>query len=321
MNPPNSVNVRATVIVPTLNAGHCLRRLLSSVFSQKNVDVDEVVVVDSMSTDATCRIAGEFKKTRVVPIRNFTHGRARNLGVSEASGEFVAFLSQDALPEGENWLERLLAPFERCAVAATYSRQVPWPEANPMERFFLKTRFPPGPTVCRRREGNEPLTLEQVFLSNVSSAFRRSVLMKYPFDENIIMSEDQQVSRDLINAGFEVVYQPSSVVIHSHNYTLAGAFRRYFDSVYSLRRLFEAHSLKTSVSMGASYFFAEMRYMCLNYPLWLPRWALYNLFKVGGSLAAHSADYMPVRLARLCSQHSYYWQKPGCAEREESSAH
>jgi rhamnosyltransferase len=320
MTRPDILKPEVTVVVPTLNAAPFLGRLLSSVFSQKNVDVNEVVVVDSMSTDDTCGIARGFDRARVVPIRNFSHGRARNFGVSEASAEFVAFLSQDAVPADERWLEQLLAPFQRESVAATYSRQIPLPEANPMEKFFLKTRFPAGQPVYRRKEGDEALTLEKVFFSNVSSAFRRSVLIQHPFDEEIIMSEDQQVSRDVMDAGFETVYQPASVVMHSHNYTMTGAFRRYFDSVYSLQKLFAGHSLKTSVTMGASYFFAELRYMCRNYPSWLPRWGVYNLFKIGGSLAAHAADYMPVRMARFCSQHSYYWEASGCNAKNGASS-
>ena len=42
-----------------------------------------------------------------------------------------------------------------------------------------------------------------------------------------------------------------SVVTHSQNYTLGVCFRRYFDSVYSLRLLFPRHGLGTTSSMGA----------------------------------------------------------------------
>ena len=71
-----------------------------------------------------------------------------------------------------------------------------------------------------------------------------------PFDEDLIMSEDQQFSRDVIAAGHAVVYQPQSVVVHSHNYSLATCFRRYFDSVYSLTLIFPSHGVGTSASMG-----------------------------------------------------------------------
>ena len=68
-------------------------------------------------------------------------------------GRFVVMLTQDALPADRKWLAALLAPFADPQVVASYSRQVPRADANPMERFFLERRFPPGPPVRRERRG------------------------------------------------------------------------------------------------------------------------------------------------------------------------
>ena len=50
------------------------------------------------------------------------------------------------------------------------------------------------------------------------------------------MSEDQQFFRDVIAAGYAVVCQPESVVIHSDGCSLPRCFRRHLDGVYSLTR-------------------------------------------------------------------------------------
>jgi rhamnosyltransferase len=297
-----------SVVIPTLNAEPYLRGILKAVFSQEPTSPSEVVLVDSMSSDATKDIAASDRRVRVIPIPVFSHGRARNLGAREARGEIVVLLTQDALPSDRNWLAALLAPFSDPRVVATYSRQVPQADANPMEWFFLAQRFPPGPPVRRERRGDVPLTLEDVFFSNVSAAIRREVLLKCPFDESLVMSEDQQFSRDVIAAGHAVVYQPESVVFHSHNYSFSTCFRRYFDSVYSLTRIFPRHGLLTTATMGASYLVHEMRYMLRHHPLSLPRYLLYNLAKVGGTLAAHCAAWLPRRVARAVSLHRYHWE-------------
>jgi len=122
-----------------------------------------------------------------------------------------------------------------------------------MERFFLQWRFPPGPPVRRERRGDAPLTLEDVFFSNVCAAIRRDALLRHPFDEALIMSEDQQFSRNVIAAGHAVVYQPESAVIHSHDYSLSDCFRRYFDSSCSLKVIFPEHGLARTAAMAASY--------------------------------------------------------------------
>jgi len=297
----------ASVVIPVLNAAPYLPRLLRALFAQQPNPPREVVLVDSMSTDETRAIAASHKRVQLVPIQRFSHGRARNLGARVASGEIIVLMTQDALPQDASWLANLLEPFADDRVAATYSRQVPREDANPMERYFLQTHFPDGAPVRREKTGDEALTLEKVFFSNVSGAIRRDLLLRYPFDETLIMSEDQQVSRDLMEAGYAVVYRPDSVVIHSHNYTLPVVFRRYFDSVYSLTLIFPRHGVKTSANMGLTYLGKEMAYMCKHYPARIPRYFLYTFMKTAGTLAGHFAHRMPRPLLRRLSLHRYHW--------------
>ena len=298
-----------SVVIPVKNAAAFLPDLIPALFNQDDVRLEEVILVDSMSTDETRSIAAAYERVRVVPIENFSHGRARNLGAREAKGEVVVLMTQDALPEGSRWLASLLHPFADDRVAASYSRQVPRPDANPMERYFLLTHFPPGEAVRREAGPDEPLSLEKVFFSNVSGAIRRELLLEHPFDEELIMSEDQQLSRDLIRAGYAIVYVPSSVVIHSHNYTLKTCFKRYFDSVYSLTLIFPRHGTGTSVSMGARYVLGEMKYILSRYPLWFPYYLLYTSAKSLGTILAHAGDKLPGWLLRRVSLHAYHWKE------------
>lgn len=299
----------ASVVIPVLDAGAHLPGLLKALRAQRPAPPGEIVAVDSNSSDDTAAIARAAGVT-VIPVDRFSHGGARNLGARAASGEVVVFLSQDAVPADEHWLAELLAPFADSSVAAAYSRQVPHPDANPMERFFLESRFPPGPAVRRERRGSEALTLERVFFSNVSSAVRRDTLLAHPFDDQLIMSEDQQLSRDLMQAGYAVMYQPSSVVLHSHNYTIPVVFRRYFDSVYSLRVIFPAHDMDTSVSMGLRYLAREAGHIIRHHPGAIPRYVLYTMAKTAGTLAGHYAERMPRSWARRMSLHRYHWSDP-----------
>lgn len=299
-----------SVVIPVLNAAPFLPSLLAALLSQKPAPPLEIILVDSNSTDRTREEAAACPIATVVPIGDFSHGRSRNLGGALASGEIVAFLSQDAQPGDESWLARLVAPFSDPTVAATYSRQIPRADASPMECFFLLSRFPPGEPIRREAGAGEPLSLEKVFFSNVSSAVRRAVLTRHPFDEELIMSEDQQFSRDLIAAGHAVVYQPASVVVHSHRYTLVEAFRRYFDSVYSLRKVFTNHSVETSAALGMRYLLREIGFMVRRHPLWLPYYFLYTATKTAATLTAHIGDHLPGWVLRRISLHRYYWRRP-----------
>lgn len=309
--------MKTSVVIPVLNAAGTLPALLEALAAQDPAPPEEIVLVDSLSTDDTRRIALAHAHVRVVPLARFSHGRARNLGAREAAGEIIVLMTQDALPADRHWLATLLEPLADPQVAAVYSRQVPRPDAPPTEKFFLAYHFPPGPPVRRARSRLHEvgtLTLADVFFSNVSAAVRREVLLQYPFDEALIMSEDQQFARDLILAGYTIVYQPASVVVHSHCYSLRTAFRRYFDSVYSLALIFPAHDLKVSAAMGRRYLRQEIGYMLRHHPLYVPYYCLYTLAKMAGVLCSHFADRMPLRLARACSLHRYYWEEKALDE-------
>ena len=107
-----------SVVIPVLNAAAFLPDLLKAISAQEPKPPAEVILVDSLSTDGTREIAASDPRVRVIPISDFSHGRARNLGAREARGEIVALLTQDALPAGPDWLARLIEPFADPAVAA-----------------------------------------------------------------------------------------------------------------------------------------------------------------------------------------------------------
>jgi rhamnosyltransferase len=314
-NAKSTGQYKVSVVIPVLNASKFLPSLMAALSSQKPSPPDEVVLVDSHSTDDTLAVAARYPNVRVIPIDNFSHGRARNLGARAARGDIVVLLTQDSLPRDDNWLAKLLAPLADEKVAAVYSRQVPRKDAPPTECFFLNYHFPPGPPVRREKRSNLPLTLEDVFFSNVSAAVRRELLLKYPFDETLIMSEDQQFARDLLDGGYATVYQPESVVYHSHTYSLLTAFRRYFDSVYSLTLIFPAQDLRVSAAMGRRYLRRELSFILRRHPFYFPYYCLYNLAKAAGVMAGHCGAYLPRRVARLFSLHQYHWDSSGSVEK------
>ena len=296
-----------SIAIPTLNAEPYLGKLLPIL---EGTGADEIILVDSQSTDATVAVASRCPQVRCIPIDNFSHGRSRNMGAAASKSDIIIFLSQDALPTGPDWAAELLAPFADPKVAMTYSRQVPYPDANPMERFFLADRFPAGDPIRRELPPEGGMTVEDTFCSNVSSAIRRAALLDHPFEEELIMSEDQQLSRDLLLAGYAVVYTPASIVTHSHNYTLAVCLKRYFDSVLSLRELFADHDLGTTTSMGLRYLLKETSFIVRHHPLWLPYYGLYTGAKVLGALLAHIGTRLPTPILRCVSLHAYHWTRP-----------
>jgi O-antigen biosynthesis protein len=101
---------RVSVIVCCYNSEATLRECLEGL---RAVDYEnfEVIVIDDGSTDGTAAIAREFREFRLVQTENQGLSAARNVGLSAATGEIVAYLDSDAWPD-PHWLQYLAMTFE-----------------------------------------------------------------------------------------------------------------------------------------------------------------------------------------------------------------
>ena len=218
-----------SVVVPTKNGERYLAELIDALARE---GVDETLVIDSGSTDATVEIA-RTAGVRVVEIDpgEFAHGRTRNLGVELTGGELVCFLTQDATP-CEGWLAAFREAFALDPrVGAAYGPHLPRPDTSPMIARelteFFASMSPDGAPVCQR---NGAIT----FLSNVNACYARACLAEIGF-QDVPYSEDQAFGRDMLAAGWTKVYHPGAAVLHAHDYTPAQFLRRYFDEYRGLR--------------------------------------------------------------------------------------
>ena len=100
-----------SVVIPTRNRRDLAARALTSVLGQTDVDL-EALVVDDGSTDGTATLAEDLRDERVRHLRNETAtgvALARNRGIAEASGDWVAFLDDDDLWAPEKLRSQLAA--------------------------------------------------------------------------------------------------------------------------------------------------------------------------------------------------------------------
>ena len=119
------------------------------------------------------------------------------------------------------WLASLIRPLHRDPrLAGVYGRQLAHEGASPPELYFLDFLYGSAP---RRQQAAsvDRLSMETTLFSNVNAAMPRAIWERFPFVEDIIMSEDQEWSRRVLLEGFSIAYEPTAAVRHSHNYTLA----------------------------------------------------------------------------------------------------
>jgi glycosyltransferase involved in cell wall biosynthesis len=105
--------MRVTVVLPLYNKAPYVRRALDSIAAQTFGEF-EVILVDDGSTDGGGEIASQYPDARMRVLRqgNSGPGAARNRGIAEARGEFIAFLDADDEWRPE-YLSHAVACFER----------------------------------------------------------------------------------------------------------------------------------------------------------------------------------------------------------------
>jgi rhamnosyltransferase len=236
----------ATVLVPTLNGGAIFRRVLSGIVSQRTDFDFDLLVVDSGSADGTDALAAKAG-ARVVRIAKseFNHGLTRNRGIAESRGEFVALLTQDAVPIDDGWLSPLIDVFRRDErVAGVYCRQVPRPDCNPLSRERLRrwTATRPDPVVqepCTAEEWERLPPMERLMriaFDDVASSVRKSAWRRFPYEKRSF-GEDLAWGKSVILGGWRIVFEPRSAVEHSHNNGPWYELRRLYSDHDNLRKL------------------------------------------------------------------------------------
>jgi glycosyltransferase involved in cell wall biosynthesis len=238
-----------TVAIPTLDAGAEFEATLAAVAAQR-VDAEvELLVCDSGSADGTVgRARARGADVIEIPRASFSHGGTRNLLMSQARGEHVAFLTQDAVPEAEDWLARLLAAFALAPeVALAFGPYRPRPQASISVARELTTWFDSfsdgGPRIDAlepaRRDAPPRAFLGHLgFFTDANGCVARAAWEEVPF-RHIAYAEDHLLAQDMLRAGFAKVYVPEAAVIHSHEYSAWQWMRRSFDEARAVRDVYD----------------------------------------------------------------------------------
>jgi len=236
--------VKVSIIILVKNGDAYLEEVLRKVFAQEIEETFEVIAIDSGSIDNTKEILAKFTvRVEEIPPATFNHGETRNLGARLAKGEYLVYLTQDATPLDEKWLDRLLGPLrEDLLVAGAFSSQYPRKDCHLMEkRQILQTELVSGKTMrVNTAVGNPDYEKNRypfIWFSNTSSCIRKEVWKRYPF-RKVEFAEDQDWAQRVLEAGYKTVYVPDSIVLHSHNYRPVKNFRRHFEHAKAMKQIF-----------------------------------------------------------------------------------
>ncbi|NQV19029.1 MAG: glycosyltransferase [Armatimonadetes bacterium] len=209
-----------SIIIRTFN-DEKIRNCLDAIFNQKTGYSFEVIIVDSGSTDKTLDIARKYD-VKVINITNFTYGGSLNKGCGAAKGKYYVFLSQDAIPLNEHWLDNLVEPLKDNKIAGVFGKEIPLDDCNFCEKRRIIGTF------------NKP---PKGMFTNSNSAIKKELWKKNRYDEKISISEDWLWAEKIRKKGYNIVYSKSAIVKHSHNLNFSNLFKRIRNETYEVARI------------------------------------------------------------------------------------
>ena len=298
------------LIIPTLNAGPHLSKLLPALKSQ-TFTPGHFLVIDSSSDDHT---VAEFRalgaRVHIIDRAEFDHGGTRQLGVDMVpEAEIVVFLTQDAILADPEAIARLVAAFDDAEVGVAYGRQLPHSDATAIAAHARLFNYPGESHECTKKDIPE-LGLRAAFCSNSIAAYRRKALVEIGgFKMPTIFGEDMLAASQIILAGWKKAYVSSACVYHSHNYSIYDEFKRYFDiGVLHSREKFLLDAFGRVEGSGLKFIKSELHYLYYKCAGKIPSALLRTIIKYIAYRAGKIEARLPLFIRRWLSMNINFWR-------------
>lgn len=215
-----------SIIIPFFNGEKLIKNLIDNIRGQNYSGNLEIIGLVTLSQDKTLETAEKYCD-KTIYIEKFNHGKTRHEGALRAQGKIFVFITQDILPCDKNWLINLISPLGKNSVVASFSKQIAYPDALPLEKYIREFNYPDSERVCSK-ENRTINGRKNLFYSDSSSACLKEEYFKLKgYDIEVDTNEDVIFAYKILKSGKRYRYTPESKVYHSHNSTLGELYRRY----------------------------------------------------------------------------------------------
>ncbi|SCX92318.1 Glycosyl transferase family 2 [Nonlabens sp. Hel1_33_55] len=180
-----------SVVIRTKNQAPALRFLLKNLTERYAGDVDEIVVIDNLSTDNSQQIALNHG-ARFETIEKFSYGGSANFAASKATHPIIVIFSAHSYPISHDFFKLIKKSFD----------------ANPnlagircLHNSSDYRNYINGVTVQQ-----DPNRSGLIFSG---SAFAKAIWQKHPFKEDVATFEDKEWTTRVVAAGYDIELVPA----------------------------------------------------------------------------------------------------------------
>jgi GT2 family glycosyltransferase/glycosyltransferase involved in cell wall biosynthesis/tetratricopeptide (TPR) repeat protein len=232
---------RASILILCYNKVELTRKCIAALRENTPEALYELIVVDNASADGTreylAQLQSESSNTRVLSNQeNLGFVGGNNAGASLATTENLVFLNNDTEPQ-PGWLEALLGAIDADPCAGAVGAKLVYPDGRLQEAGGIIFADASGWNYGR---GENPLDPRFNFVREVDYCSGACLLVRRQlfeagggFDTRYAPAyyEDTDLCFRVRQAGWRVVYQPASVIIHHEGGTagtdVQSSFKRY----------------------------------------------------------------------------------------------
>jgi len=217
---PVHKQVDVSILIPVFNQFHFTQACLVSIQEHQGAERFEVIVVDDCSTDATPEAISQLPG--VIYLRNETNSgfiASCNRGAEKARGKYLVFLNNDALVKA-GWLKALLDTFAEQPGTGIVGAKLLYPDGRLQEAGGIIWQDASGWNYGKFDDPEKP---EYNYLREVDYCSAAALMIPKALFESVggfdasyapAYYEDTDLAFKVRQAGYKVLYQPLSEVIH-----------------------------------------------------------------------------------------------------------
>lgn len=226
-----------SVVIRNKNEAPALEFLLKNLKQRYCQDIDEIIVLDNLSTDSSEAISKQYG-AQFVTIEKFSFGGSANLAASLAKNKIVVIFSAHSYPVSHDFFKIIQQKFEqKPSIAGVRCLHQP----NDYKNYIndIKTIDDPN------KSG----------LIFAGSAFNKEVWQQIPFKEDVATFEDKEWTLRVLKAGYEIELVPA-IFCYEVKRTPAQLFFRFKNDVIGNYQLWHQNvTLKNAINKTIMAFF------------------------------------------------------------------
>lgn len=299
------------VVIPTYKPDSKFDKLLF-MLQRQQYPIENIWIINTKAGKFPIQI----KETDQIHIhhiepKDFDHGATRDKGMQMSNAEIVVFMTQDAVPEDEFVIGKLVEVLDQDEkIGAAYAKQLAENGCNIIETYTRTFNYPEK-SMIKTAEDIPRLGIKTFFCSNVCAAYRRSVYEKMGgFCKRTIFNEDMILAGNMVLSGYKIAYAAEAKVIHSHNYTGMQQFHRNFDMAVSQAEHPEVFNCVKSEKEGIKLVKMTAEHLLrIKKGYLIPKLIYQSGCKFIGYKLGRNYKKLPEAIVKWCTMSPNYWKK------------